>query len=194
MTYIKTGIQQPGILELLFFKNSTGNALSQLAQTLLLGKSPLSPGEREIIAAYVSYLNECEFCHLSHAAAAQEHNNEAEKMINALKENHDTSLISSKLKSLLHLASLVQKGGRNVTGNDVEKAYNSGATDEEIHDTILIAAAFCMFNRYVDGLGTIPAQPEEYREMGKRMAKGYKLPPVILRKFILKKMTSKLKS
>jgi uncharacterized peroxidase-related enzyme len=188
MTYIKTGIQQPGIIELLFYKNSTGNALSQLAQTLLLGKSPLSPGDREIITAYVSYLNECEFCHLSHKAAAEVHNNTAEKIIQALKENSDTPLLPQKLKALLQLAALVQRGGKNVTKQDVENASRYGATDEEIHDTILIAAAFCMFNRYVDGLGTQPAQTEEYREMGKRMAKGYKLPPDFLKKFFLRKM------
>jgi hypothetical protein len=65
----------------------------------------------------------------------------------------------------------VQKGGKQVTTEDVARARQQGATDKEIHDTVLIAAAFCMFNRYVDGLGTWqPTDPEMYREMGKTMA------------------------
>jgi hypothetical protein len=62
-----------------------------------------------------------------------------------------------------------------VTADDVGRARKLGATDREIHDTVLIAAAFCMFNRYVDGLGTWqPIDPQAYREMGQRMARvGY---------------------
>lgn len=79
--------------------------------------------------------------------------------------------ISDKLRALLHIAHQVQKGGKNVTGADIAAAREQGAVDSEIHDTVLIAAAFCMFNRYVDGLGTWAPQPNEaYKEMGERMA------------------------
>ncbi|HLW20693.1 MAG TPA: peroxidase-related enzyme [Cyclobacteriaceae bacterium] len=191
MAHINTGINQPGILELLFYKNSTGNALSNLAQTLLLGESPLSSGERELIAAYVSHLNECEFCHLSHAAAANAHLGDHGKTIACIIEDIQTADISEKMKDLLKIAGKVQKSGKLLTKEDVEAAKFNGATDEEIHDTVLIAAAFCMFNRYVDGLGTTPADPDEYAEMGKRMAKGYKMPPNFLKKFVLKMMNRK---
>lgn len=194
MAYIKTGINQPGIVELLFYKNSTGNALSNLANTLLIEKSPLSSGERELIASYVSYLNECEFCHLSHSAAANEHLGDNGKTVSCMIENIDTADISDKLKVLLKIAAKVQKSGKLVTKEDIENAKSSGITDEEIHDTVLIAAAFCMFNRYVDGLGTTPAKKEEYLEMGKRMAKGYKMPPNFLKKIILKIMNKKTNS
>jgi uncharacterized peroxidase-related enzyme len=186
MAYIQTGIDQPGILELLFYKNSTGNALSNLANTLLLDKSPLTSGERELIASYVSYLNECEFCHLSHTAAANEHLGDQGKTVECVIKDIDTSNVSEKMKSLLRIAGKVQKSGKQVTQSDVNAAKSHGATDEEIHDTVLIAAAFCMFNRYVDGLGTTPARLDEYPAMGKRMAKGYKMPPNFLKKFILK--------
>ena len=191
MTYIKTGIKQPGIVELLFYKNNTGNALSNLANALLIEKSPLSSGERELIAAYVSYLNECEFCHLSHSAAANAHLGDSGKTVSCIVENIETANISEKLKQLLKIAGKVQKSGKLVTNEDIEAAKLNGAIDEEIHDTVLIAAAFCMFNRYVDGLGTIPATVEEYPEMGRRMAKGYKMPPNFLKKFILKLMNKK---
>lgn len=191
MAYIHTGINQPGIVELLFYKNSTGNALSKLAHALLIEDSPLSSGDRELIASYVSYLNECEFCHLSHTAAANAHFGDHGHTVSCVVQNIETANISDKMKKLLEIAAKVQKGGKHVKLEDVEDAKSIGASDEEIHDTVLIAAAFCMFNRYVDGMGTTPASQEEYLEMGKRMAKGYKMPPNFLKKFILKMMHKK---
>jgi alkylhydroperoxidase/carboxymuconolactone decarboxylase family protein YurZ len=97
------------------------------------------------------------------------------EFIHQVKSNFEAADISDKLKSLLVIAGKVQKGGENVTSEDVERARSAGATDKEIHDAVLIAAAFCMFNRYVDGLATWqPQDPQEYREMGELMAKvGY---------------------
>jgi len=190
MTYIKTGIQQPGIIELLFYKGPTGKALANLAHTLLHGPSKLSPGERELIASYVSELNSCEFCHESHSASANVHFNDGGSTVSYVKSDIAHAPISAKMRSLLKIAGQVQKSGRNVTPQDIEAARSEGATDEEIHDTVLIAAAFCMYNRYVDGLGTnLPARKSEYLAMGKRMAKtGYKYPPLFLRRFAVWKM------
>lgn len=191
MAYITTGVNQPGIVELLFYKNTTGNALSNLANALLLESSPLTSGERELIASYVSYLNQCEFCHLSHAAAANAHLNDGGKTLDCVITDFETADISDKMKSLLRIAGKVQQGGKHVTIEDVNAAKAIGANDEEIHDTVLIAAAFCMFNRYVDGLGTTPAKKDEYAEMGRRMAKGYKMPPNFLKKLIIRLMNRK---
>jgi len=193
MTYIKTNIPQPGIVELLFYKGSTGKALSNLAQTLMHGPSNLSSGERELIAAYVSGLNNCEFCHESHGSCASHHLNDNGKTLEAVKSDFERAPVSEKMKALLKIAGQVQKGGREVTPEFIEEAIRKGASDEDIHDTVLIAAAFCMFNRYVDGLRTnLPTQKSDYLEMGKRMAKnGYKYPPLFLRKFIIWKMQRK---
>jgi uncharacterized peroxidase-related enzyme len=190
MTYIKTDIQKPGIVELLFYKGPTGKALSKLAQTLLHGPSPLSQGERELIASYVSNLNNCEFCHESHSASANFHFNDNGKIVNVVKSDPGKAPISEKMKALLSIAAKVQKGGREVTPENIEAARQEGASDEEIHDTVLIAAAFCMYNRYVDGLGTnLPGLKSDYLDMGKRMAtKGYKYPPLFLRKFVIRMM------
>ena len=190
MTYIKTDIPQPGIVELLFYKGPTGKALSRLAHTLLLGPSNLSSGERELIASYVSDLNQCEFCHNSHSASATFHLNDGGLTINSVKADPEKAPISAEMKALLKIAGQVQKSGRDVTLQAIEAARNEGATDEDIHDTILIAAAFCMYNRYVDGLGTnLPAEKNEYIAMGKRMAQiGYKYPPLFLRRFVIWKM------
>lgn len=196
MTYIRTGIDQPGIVELLFYKGSTGKALSNLAQTLLHGPSNLTRGERELIASYVSGLNNCEFCLESHGASANYHLKDEGQALNLVKVNPEMAPVSEKMKALLKIAALVQKSGKEVTIRHIEAARRADATDEDIHDTVLIAAAFCMYNRYVDGLGTkLPEKKDEYIPMGKRLATiGYKYPPRFLRKLVICMMDRKKKA
>jgi uncharacterized peroxidase-related enzyme len=169
---IEEGI--PGILGPMKFRPETTKPLRELAEVLLRQNNGLTPAERETIAAFVSSRNDCCFCQLSHSAAAAEHMGGGEahySLIDSVKANFLLASISPKLKALLVIAGKVQQGGKHVTLEDVAGARAEGASDLEIHDTILIAAAFCMFNRYVDGLATWqPEDPKEYREMGKLMA------------------------
>jgi uncharacterized peroxidase-related enzyme len=175
MPHIRLPEGVPGILGPMSTSPETTKPLLELAEVLLRGPNTLSSAEREMIATYVSAQNDCTFCQLSHGASAAEHLGGDYKLIEQLKENFQTAPISDKLKALLVIAGEVQKGGKHVTEKDVERARKQGATDKEIHDTVLIAAAFCMFNRYVDGLATWqPENPEAYREMGKMLAsQGY---------------------
>ena len=145
---------------------------------LLRGNSTLTSGERETIASFVSHKNDCNFCYSSHGAAAAVHLETDINFLDDVKNGFLKTELSEKMKSLLTIANRVQEGGRAVTENDIIKARDKGATDLEIHDTVLIAAAFCMYNRYVDGLASFtPADPAVYEAMGERMAKGYVLPP-----------------
>ncbi|MEX0928131.1 MAG: carboxymuconolactone decarboxylase family protein [Balneolales bacterium] len=161
----------PGITGLFAFRPDTAKPLSQLAETLLRGPSTLSSGEREIIASSVSCRNDCHFCHTSHGAAAAAHLGTGLELISDIKNGLPGTVISDKLRALLDIAHKVQEGGKNVEEYHMQAARDQGATDLEIHDTVLIAAAFCMFNRYVDGLGTwAPEADEAYREMGKKLA------------------------
>lgn len=193
MTYISTNIPQPGIVELLFYKGPTGKALSKLAHTLLHGPSPLKKGERELIAGYVSYLNDCEFCYESHCASANAHFSDEGRTTSFVKTDIMQAPLTEKMKALLKVAARVQSGGKEVQPEHIETARKAGATDEEIHDTVLVAAAFCMYNRYVDGLRThLPESKNDYVEMGKRMAgSGYKYPPLFLRKRVIRSMRKK---
>ena len=171
MAHIKVPDNLPGILGPMAISPETAKALRELAEVLLRGPNTLTSGEREIIATYVSSQNDCCFCQLSHGAAAAEHLAGNYELIDRIKQNFGTAEISEKIRALLAIAGKVQKGGKHVTGEDVERARQQGATDKEIHDTVLIAAAFCMYNRYVDGLGTWqPTDPKAYREMGRSMA------------------------
>jgi alkylhydroperoxidase family enzyme len=115
------------------------------------------------------------FCQTTHGAAAAYRLGGNEQLVLDVKMDAETAEISDKLKALLAIAAKVQRGGKNVSPEDVERARREGATDLEIHDTVLIAAAFCMYNRYVDGLATwAPTDPERYREAGARLAReGY---------------------
>jgi uncharacterized peroxidase-related enzyme len=178
MAYIDVPEGVPGIRSLVLFRPETGKPLYDLVQVLLRGESPLSEAERELIAAYVSHLNNCLFCMNSHAAAARCLYGEEQETVDAVLKNMEQSNVSEKMKTLLHIAGKVQVLGKEVTPADIEAARRLGVTDRELHDTVLIAAAFCMFNRYVDGLASLtPADPKAYEEMGKRMAeKGYVLP------------------
>lgn len=175
MAYINLNNDQPGIRGLFEFSPETAKPLSELAETLLRAPSPLSSGEREIIASYVSYQNKCHFCHTSHGASAAHHFGGDLSLIDDIKNDFEETDISPKLRALLDIAKKVQRSGREVSEELINKAKENGATDREIHDTVLIAAAFCMFNRYVDGLGTwAPEEKEAYDERGKVLSQeGY---------------------
>jgi uncharacterized peroxidase-related enzyme len=165
----------PGIRSALTFRPETAAPLLQLAEALLRGDNTLGRGERELIAAYVSNLNECVFCAASHSAFAARQLDGGAALVEQVKRDPATAPISDKLRALLAIAARVRDDGRSVTTEDVEAARAQGATDTEIHDTVLIAAAFCMFNRYVDGLATwTPTDPEAYDAMAGRIVEhGY---------------------
>ncbi|HEX7140464.1 MAG TPA: peroxidase-related enzyme [Vicinamibacterales bacterium] len=165
----------PGITSGFAFRPDTARPMRELAEVLLRGPNSLTSGEREMIAAFVSSRNDCHFCQASHSAAAAHHLGGSYAAVDAVKRDYQTAPVSSKLKALLAIAAKVQQGGKQVTPGDVERARAEGATDVEIHDAVLIAAAFCMFNRYVDGLATLtPVDPAAYDAMGRRMAEqGY---------------------
>ena len=177
MAHIKAEEGIPGIRSLVLFRPETGKPLYELAQVLLRGPSPLSEAERELISAYVSYRNDCMFCMSSHAAAARCLYGDEKNTVDEVLKDMLHSNVSDKMKALLHIAGKVQILGKEVTPEDIAAARILGADDREIHDTVLIAASFCMFNRYVDGLASFtPTDPAVYEERGKRMAKGYILP------------------
>jgi uncharacterized peroxidase-related enzyme len=165
----------PGITSGFAFRPETAKPMRELAEVLLRGPNTLTSGEREMIAAFVSSRNDCHFCQASHSAAAAHHLSGNYDIVEAVKRDYQSAPVSPKLKALLTIAGKVQQGGKNVTSADVAGARAEGATDKEIHDAVLIAAAFCMFNRYVDGLATLtPTDPAAYDQMGQRMAsQGY---------------------
>lgn len=178
MAHIDLGVDEttvPGINGPMAYRPETAEPLATLAEVLLRGPHPLTAGERELIAAYVSELNECDFCRNSHAAFAAAQLAEGMSLVDQVRADLDTAPVSAKLRALLRIAGAVAVSGRRVTTELVAAARVEGATDLEIHDTVLIAAAFCMYNRYVDGLATFaPADQAVYAAAADRIvARGY---------------------
>jgi uncharacterized peroxidase-related enzyme len=174
MPYIPLSEQLPGITGLLDFRKDTALPIRQLTQILLRGQSTLSEGERELIAAVVSYGNECRFCTAAHSAAADGLLGDKITAQQA-KQDPDHAPVSEKMKALLDIARAVQVSGKNVSAAMIQKARIQGATDLELHDTVLIAALFSLYNRYVDGLATVtPTDPGFYQRLaGILIEKGY---------------------
>jgi uncharacterized peroxidase-related enzyme len=175
MPHIQLPEGLPGIRGAMAYRPETAKPLNDLVEILLHGPNSLTTGERELIATYVSSENDCYYCQTIHGAIAAASLSDNEAVVKKVKHDFEHAGISEKLKALLVIAGQVQRGGKQVTTEAVARARDLGATDLEIHDTVLIAAAFCMFNRYVDGLATTQPRDEAmYRERGKRIAReGY---------------------
>jgi uncharacterized peroxidase-related enzyme len=178
MAHIDLAEGLPGIRGPMTFSPETTKPLCELAQVLLTGPHSLTAGERELIATYVSSENDCYYCQHCHGSTAAQHlgGGDADyEFVSEVKRDFESTDLAPKMKALLNIAGKVQKGGKQVSAADVDRARREGATDKEIHDTVLIAAAFCMFNRYVDGLATWqPRDPEVYREIGRQTSRlGY---------------------
>jgi uncharacterized peroxidase-related enzyme len=169
MPYIPLENHLPGITGLLEYRKDSGQPIRELTQILMRGESTLTEAERELIATVVSTGNQCTFCSTAHTAAADFliGENETSKKV---KQDIATAPVSNKIKALLTIASLTRESGKSVTAEAIEKAKAEGATDIEIHDTVLIAALFCLYNRYVDGLATaLPADDNYYNVLAERL-------------------------
>ncbi|ASU34895.1 carboxymuconolactone decarboxylase family protein [Mucilaginibacter xinganensis] len=188
MPHINLSNDFPGIRSLFMYRPVTAAPLNNLVQVLLHNPhSSLSAGERELIATYTSNLNACFYCTNIHGAIAKHQLGNDAEVVKQVLDNPENAPISNKLKALLRIAAKVQVAGKNVTTADVVLARSQGATDIEIHDTVLIAAAFCMYNRYVDGLATWqPDNDELYDKMGEQRAReGYLTPPPKVSEIVL---------
>ncbi len=179
MPHIHLSENTLGIRSLAEYRPDTGLHLYELAQTLLRGESPLTEAERELIAAFVSHRNQCTFCYSSHAAAARYLFQDKAEIVDFVLDDYENASISPKMKSLLRIAVCVQTDARTVSDALVAEARSHGAVDRDIHDTVLIAATFCLFNRYVDGLATLtpPAESDIWAGMGERLGKNGYVPP-----------------
>jgi uncharacterized peroxidase-related enzyme len=176
MPFIPLDEKLPGITGLLNYRKDTALPIRQLTQILLRGEATLTEAEREMIASIVSYGNGCRFCTAAHTAATDHLLGEVETS-KKVKEDIRSAPVSEKMKTLLTIASAAQVSGKNVTAVMIESAKKNGATDREIHDTVLIAALFSLYNRYVDGLASVtPADPAFYDRLASILVKSGYLP------------------
>ncbi|MFT3705341.1 MAG: peroxidase-related enzyme [Agriterribacter sp.] len=169
MPHIPLEAHLPGITGLLEYRKDSAAPIRELTQFLLRGSNSLTEGERELIATVVSNGNECKFCTTAHTAAADKLLGESETAA-LVKKDIESAPVSAKMKAMLTIASKVRESGKAVTPDLIQKAKDEGATDTEIHDTVLIAALFCLYNRYVDGLATsLPADSAYFDTLADRL-------------------------
>lgn len=169
MAYIQLEDHLPGITGLLEYRKETGAPIRELTQILMRGPSSLTMAEREWIATAVSAGNDCTFCSAAHEAAAELLTGDR-LLTQQVATDYGQAPISEKMKALLAIALAVRESGKSVSPEMIKKAKEESATDMEIHDTVLIAALFCMYNRYVDGLGTaLPENESYYRTLAERI-------------------------
>ncbi len=175
MPHIELNNDLPGIRGLMAFRPETATPLGELANILLRDTEGLSPADRELIATHVSYLNDCFYCHHSHGEIACVYLDGDRELVDQVRKDFEQAPVPDKLKALLAIAGKVQQGGKSVKPEDIGRARQQGATDKDIHDTVLIAATFCLFNRYVDGLdATTPTDLGTYAPRASQIAeKGY---------------------
>ena len=177
MAYIELNNPLPGITGLLENRLDTAAPIRALTQILLRGENTLTPMERELIATIVSYRNQCRFCMRAHAATVLALGG-TQELLDAIYQGPEHAPVSEKMKSLLLIGAEVQTSGKSVKPPHIARAKEAGATEDEIHDTVLIAALFCLYNRYVDGLNTYcPEDPAYYEKLASRLASiGYDRP------------------
>jgi uncharacterized peroxidase-related enzyme len=177
MAYIALNNPLPGITGLLENRPDTGQPIRELTQVLLRGESTLTELERELIATLVSYRNQCQFCTRAHSATVIALGGDQD-LLDKVFDDLQHAPLSQKMIALLNIAGKVQLLGKEVTTEDIETAKSHGASDVELHDTVLIAALFCLYNRYVDGLGTYrPEDPAYYEKLAHRLVTvGYMRP------------------
>lgn len=173
MPHIPLPTHLPGITGLLEYRRDTAEPIRALTQLILRGESSLTFAERELIASLVSHRNECRFCAAAHSVVTDLLLGESTTCA-LVRQDYESAPVSDKMRALLHIAALTQQSGRFVTDTAIQRAKNAGATDLEIHDTVLIAALFCFYNKYVDGLATeLPADPAYFQQLGERIAVSY---------------------
>ena len=181
MPHICLPPKKPGMVGLAAYRPDVYTYMGGLANLMLHQEHPsstLTLADRELIATYVSYLNRCQYCHSSHGAIAAAHSGNPE-LVQQVSCDYETSKSTPKMKALLKIGGMVQKSGKEVSKEAVDDAIKNGASEMDIHDAILIASMFCMFNRYVDGLGTeMPEDRETFEQRGEMIAeRGYQAPP-----------------
>ena len=174
MPYIPIINNTPGIVGLLDTYTDTGKVLRNLADILLNKNSnAFIKAERETVASYVSFLNNCNFCYKSHSSIADflwEKKGQTKEYIDKI-ETLEEIMSSSKIETLLYIAKKLHACPQGIKQEDIDLLFTFNFTPDDINDLILIISSFCMFNRYVDGLGTLPALDDDmYNNMAEKIA------------------------
>jgi len=161
MSYLKSKPGSTSLLDIFQSYSDLAAPLVDYHETIMRGPSPFTPAEREAIAAYVSGLNECQYCHGIHGKVA-EHFGMKPGIIQSLFENLDSANINEKLKPVFNYVKKLTQEPSRITNEDADAIYAAGWDEQALHDAVTICALFNFMNRYVIGLGV--EDPEGYTD------------------------------
>lgn len=167
MTLIKSLPDNPHLSDV--FKKYPKNVLPLLEfhDLLLRGESPFTIAERELIAAYVSGLNSCNFCFGAHTRISKEFGIEEELILSIL-DDINSSEIDNKFKPILLYVKKLTLTPNKISPADVEAVSNAGWSDRAIHDAVSVCALFNFMNRFVEGMGVVPSVKVKKTQLPKK--------------------------
>ncbi|RSL18175.1 putative peroxidase-related enzyme [Edaphobacter aggregans] len=157
------------IWHLLAFDPEAAHHLVALSHTLMHKPGPLSAGLRELIAAYTSSLNNCEFCMKAHVAVASQLLGD-ESLVWSVIDDLETSALAEKEKALLRFVQKVTLSPSSITAVDTQLLNQAGWDDASIFYTISACALFNFYNRWISASGVHPVSDEAFKRLGSRMA------------------------
>jgi uncharacterized peroxidase-related enzyme len=170
MPYLPSLPEDSALVDVFRAYPDTAEPLLDYHQVLLRGPSPLTVAERELIAAYVSALNSCAYCHGVHAATAEVFGI-TEATLVALLSNLDTAPVAKRMKPILRYVRKLTLSPSRMTEADAEAVYAAGWDERALHDAVSVCALFNFMNRLVEGLG-IRAAPGYFTVAARRLADG----------------------
>lgn len=164
--------EYPKIWDLFAFGQEFTPHLARFTHGVLRTPVSISPGLRELVAAYTSHLNRCAFCTKAHAAAASELLGSKELVASVL-DDLENSPLSEKEKILLRFVETITHNSADITVDDMQPLHAVGWNDEAIYYTITTCALFNFYNRWISSTGVPAMSDEMHRWQGKLLATGY---------------------
>jgi len=180
MPFLPSLRQGASLLDLFKAFPETSAPLIQFHEVLLRGPSPFTEGERELIAAYVSGLNHCRYCHGVHVATAELLGAPVNSVASAI-DDLEAAPIASKMKPVLRYARKLTQQPGGVTQPDADAIFAAGWDETALYHTVAVTALFNFMNRLVEGVG-IELDPSYVKPASERLAKGGYLPLIEMTK------------
>lgn len=173
MVHLPSMPKNASLLDVFRMFPETNEPLIAFHEVLLRGPSPFTEGERELVAAYVSGLNGCRYCHGVHTATAERLGIEP-GAIASLLNGDDTAAIPDRMRPVLNVAKKLTQSANGVTQRDVDAVFAAGWNETAFYHLVAVAALFNYMNRLVEGLG-IELNPGYAQAAARRLAdRGYR--------------------
>ena len=152
------------------FQNGTQIPIMEFHQALLRGDSPFTVRERELMAAYVSGINACEYCHGAHAAVAKQYG-VPQQVITGLLDDLGSAEIDDKLRPVFSYIRKLTLTPTRMTQADADAVFAAGWSEQALYDAVQVCCLYNFMNRFVEGLGLTPV-PEQFDMEGKMIKDG----------------------